>query len=311
MNVRIIEKTNAHKGLRVPPGGQFLHSKHSTMNFFNILKSCFLLVAISLFMSCSKKDDPVISNELEGLQLVTTLTNNTHKIELYTASGKFQTGYNAVYIRIKNADGTTENNAAVSWTPMMHMMGMSHACPASDISKKVNANTIYTGYLVFQMAGDDSEYWDLTLNYSINGTQYSVTDKIQVNEAPKRVVESFLGSDNVQYVLALVNPTKPSVAVNDISAVLYRMESMTNFVVVNNYTIKIDPRMTGMGNHTSPNNVDLTQGTDKMYYGKLSLTMTGYWKINLQLEDANQQIVKGEAVTDTNIGSSIYFELEF
>ena len=69
--------------------------------------------------------------------------------------------------------------------------------------------------------------------------------------------------------------------------------------------------MPGMGNHSSPNNVNLTQGTDKMYYGKLSLTMTGYWKINLQLEDASQNILKGEPVTDTNETSSIYFELEF
>lgn len=275
----------------------------------NLLKSLLILISFSCFVSCSKKDDPVITNDPDGLTLVTTLTNDTHKIALYTASGKFQTGYNEVYIRIKNIQGSNESNAGMTWTPLMHMMGMTHSCPASAITKQ--SNGIYKGYIVFQMAGTEDEYWDLTLNYTIGDVAYTVTDKIAVSESAKRVVETFQGSDNIRYVLALVNPAKPAVAVNDISAVLYKMESMTSFVVVNDYTIKIDPRMTGMGNHTSPNNVDLTQGTDGMYYGKLSLTMTGYWKINLQLADATQAIVKGEAVTATNEGSSIYFELEF
>ncbi|SFW27025.1 hypothetical protein [Chitinophaga sancti] len=270
----------------------------------NLLKSLLILISFSCFVSCSKKDDAVVTNDLEGFTLVTTLNNNTHKIELYTTSGKFQTGYNEIYVRIKNAQGNTVNNATITWTPTMHMMGMTHSCPASTISKN-------KGYIVFQMAGTEEEYWDLKVNYTIDDVAYTVTDTIQVAASAKRVVETFQGSDNNRYVLALVNPVKPAVAVNDISAVLYKMESMTSFVVVNNYTIKIDPRMTGMGNHTSPNNVNLTQGTAGMYYGKLSLTMTGYWKINLQLADATQTIIKGEAVTDTNEGSSIYFELEF
>ena len=48
-----------------------------------------------------------------------------------------------------------------------------------------------------------------------------------------------------------------------------------------------------------------------MYKGKLSLTMTGYWKINLQLAKADGTVVKGEPITDAVQASSIYFELEF
>lgn len=275
----------------------------------NLLKSVLILITFSVFVSCSKKEDVVMPDDLDGLTLVTTLTNDTHKVALYTTSGKFQTGYNEVYIQIKNTQGIVERNVSVTWLPLMHMMGMEHSCPASAVGNKTNG--IYKGYIVFQMAGSEEEYWDLTVNYTIGNTTYTVTDKITVAEAAKRVVESFKGADNNRYVLALVHPAKPAVAVNDIAAVLYKMESMTSFVAVKNYTIKIDPRMPGMGNHTSPNNVDLTQGTDGMYYGKLSLTMTGYWKINLQLLDATQTTLKGEAVTDTNEGSSIYFELEF
>src|SRR5690554_3145362 len=93
-------------------------------------------------------------------------------------------------------------------------------------------------------------------------------------------------------------------------AVLYRMEDMMTFPVVENYTITIDPRMPGMGNHSSPNNEDLTyQAAQKRYEGKLSLTMTGYWKINMKLLDENGEVLKGEDVTEDNPSSSLISKL--
>ena len=90
------------------------------------------------------------------------------------------------------------------------------------------------------------------------------------------------------------------------------MENMMSFPVVNDLKVKIDPRMPSMGNHGSPNNVNLSQSaSDKLYYGKLSLTMTGYWKINLQLLNESNVILKGETITDLVPASSIYFEIEF
>ncbi len=76
--------------------------------------------------------------------------------------------------------------------------------------------------------------------------------------------------------------------------------------------ISVDPRMPGMGNHSSPNNEDLVYNAGtQMYDGKLSLTMTGYWKVNLMLYNENGDVLKGETVTDTNPESSLYFDFEF
>ena len=70
--------------------------------------------------------------------------------------------------------------------------------------------------------------------------------------------------------------------------------------------------MPSMGNHGSPNNTDLIQSSiGNFYEGKLSLTMTGYWKINMQLLNASGEILKGEAVTAENEASSLFFEIEF
>ena len=70
--------------------------------------------------------------------------------------------------------------------------------------------------------------------------------------------------------------------------------------------------MPSMGNHSSPNNVNAVQANaGEFYKGKLSLTMTGYWKISLQLANATGEILKGEAITGTTEASSIFFEIEF
>ncbi|NNG10650.1 MAG: hypothetical protein HKM92_10790, partial [Arenibacter sp.] len=150
--------------------------------------------------------------------------------------------------------------------------------------------------------------------YALGGQEYAVTETIDVT-APsdgKQRVTSFVGADDVRYVLAMVAPSEPEVAVNDIHALLFKMESMMSFPLVENYSIALDPRMPGMANHSSPNNEDLTyDGNAHMYTGKLSLTMTGYWKLNLKLLNTDGEVLKGEDVTEENEASSLYWELEF
>jgi len=87
---------------------------------------------------------------------------------------------------------------------------------------------------------------------------------------------------------------------------------MLTFNQVENYTIQLDPRMPDMDNHTSPNNVNLIyDSTSGIYKGKLNLTMSGYWKVNLIVRDANNTILKGDSINSTIAASSIYFEIEF
>lgn len=279
------------------------------------MKSLFIWGLLSLallFTACSKSDEkPAPADELESLVLVKTISNATHSIDLYTSNGKFETGYNSIYFQIKTTSGSLVDNATSSWMPVMKMMNMSHSCPFSVIEKKQGAQYTYQGFIVFQMQGNDMEYWELSLNYTINGQTYTVKERIQVTDPLRRKVQSVMGSDNKRYVLAMMEPSSPKVALNDMSVLLYTMTNMMQFDPVDNYIIQIDPRMPGMGNHGSPNNIHLSQGADKIYRGKLSLTMTGYWKINLQLQNANGTVVKGQPVAGDNESSSLFFEVEF
>ncbi|GAA4289671.1 hypothetical protein [Aestuariibaculum suncheonense] len=281
------------------------------MKFSHILPILF----ITLFSaSCSTdNDDDLIINELENLIKVQNLVNDTHTIEVYTKSGSFYTGYNAVSLRI--VDNTSKSyieNASINWMPVMQMPTMQHSCPKSDVLKTTNKKTLYDGYIIYQMTNTDGSGWSLTINYTIDGITYVVTDTITVLQSKLQNVSSFQGSDNKRYVIAIIEPTKPIIGINNLVVGLYSMETMMSFPEVENYSLALDPRMPGMSNHSSPNNTDLTySSTDSMYHADLSLTMTGYWVLNLKLVDAEYTVLKGEDVTETNTQSSLYLELEF
>lgn len=281
----------------------------------NLFKIFLALVIVSFAVSC-RQDDAVVTpktNALAGFTKAKEFSNSTHIIELYTPTGTTPQGYNDVAVKIKDkSTGKYVENATINWKPMMHMKSMMHSCPKSELKKSTEDNSVFEGYLVFTMAENDSEYWYLTFDYTIDGKAYTVKDRLSVPAMSKRVVSTFTGSDNVRYILAYIQPRSPQVAINDITIGVWKTESMNSYPVVNNLKVKIDPRMPSMNNHSSPNNADAIQtGADVFYHGKLSLTMTGYWKINLQLLDASGKVLKGEAVTEANPSSSIFFETEF
>lgn len=273
------------------------------------------ILLISIFaVSCSTDengDSPI--NEVEGLIKVQEINNDTHTIELFNATGNFETGYNNLSIRIKdNATSNYVENASLTWMPMMEMPTMQHSSPKSAITKSIDKETVYEGFIIYQMTNLDGSGWSLTLDYTIDGTAYTATDDIVVMQSEKQNSTSFMGSDDSKYIIAMIEPNDPKIAINDLKVGLFKMENMMTFPVVENYTITLDPRMPGMGNHTSPNNTDLSfDATDNMYHADLSLTMTGYWVLNLKLMNSQDEVLKGEDVTDTNEKSSLYLELEF
>jgi hypothetical protein len=275
-----------------------------------------LFIAI-LSTACSSDDDdndvPPVTNEVEGLTKIQDLTNSTHTIELYNKTGMFYTGYNTVSVRIK--DNTTNDyseTATVSWIPVMQMPTMQHSCPNSNPVKASGKDTVYQGSIVYQMTNTDGSGWSLTVNYTIDGVDYSVTDTITVMQNVDQNVASFMGSDDKRYIVAFIEPNSPIIGINELIVGVYEMETMMSFPVVENYTLTLDPRMPGMGNHSSPNNTNLTYNSaDNMYHANLSLTMTGYWVLNLELMNEMDTVLKGEPVTEDNPQSSLYLELEF
>lgn len=275
----------------------------------------FLFLALAVF-SCSSDDGATTVHPIDetaGLIKIQELANDTHVVELFSKTGLLTTGYNQITLRIK--EKTTDNyitNGGIDWLPVMHMAMMEHSCPKSVVVKVAERQTLYRGYIVFQMPQNSTEFWDLTVNYTVNGSNYIATGNLDVPASEKRNVNSFIGTDGIRYIVAYVAPEDPKVALNDMVVAIYRMEDMMHFPMVDDFKVIIDPRMPSMGNHGSPNNSDLIQAESGSFYeGILSLTMTGYWKINLQMHNASGEVLKGEAVTTENPASSLFFEIEF
>lgn len=280
---------------------------------FHINKITILLTVFIAFASCTKDENTTEMKELEGLTKIREISNSTHTIELYTNKETLMVGFNEIKLRVKdNSSDIFVKNAQVSWMPIMHTMTMNHSCPKSTVKKVANEGNLYEGYIMFQMAEKTFEYWDLTFDYRIDGVDYSITSEIDVLESEKRTVNSFIGSDNVSYLVSYIEPSAPKVGINDLKIGVWKMENMMSFPMVNNYTVKIDPRMPSMENHSSSDNENAIQSVAGDFYeGKLSLTMTGSWKINLQLAKDDGTILKGEEISSTVESSSIFFEIAF
>lgn len=279
------------------------------------LKYILSLIFIAfLIVGCSDDDTGLDPDPVLDLHKLAEFLEENYLIEIYSKKQQLEVGYNELSIRIKDiASDTYLKNVSPEWEPVMDMGDMEHGAPHSYL--RLNSNDArYSGYIIFQMAGDHHHGWELNLKFNHNNTNWTYSYPITVRESSGGLVktQTFTGADDENYILAYMQPEKPEVKINDMEAILYKMEDMMTFSIVENFTIPIDPRMPSMGNHSSPNNRDLSYSpTSETYKGKLSLSMTGYWKINLKLLNENGELIKGEDVTEDHPSSSLYFEIEF
>jgi hypothetical protein len=285
------------------------------------LSNKFYILILSIFASvlfttsCRDKNESYFYiNETPELTKIQEVSNSDYTFSLYTKSGNLTTGYNRIYFQVKDKSTGSlilNKDMQLSWKLMMQMPSMSHSCPYSDIAKTSGMQTLYDSFAIFPMASDAEDVWNLTLNYNIGSKSGSVQLNPNVSAANLQNLQNFAGSDGKNYFIALVEPSAPKMGTNDMTAYLYEMQDMNTFVPVDNFTVKIDPRMPAMENHNSPNNIDLTSSNSGLYSGKVNFTMSGYWKINMIVLDSDNQTIAGEEVTDTNPASSLFFELQF
>lgn len=269
------------------------------------------MIALGLFLSCSK--EPAITDPMNDFNVLETISVDSKTLTIYATKPRWEVGYNKVYFKMEDGDGKLVKNTSLSWMPLMHMVSKTHSCPVSEITPS-EFEGIQSSFVIFQMPSNESEYWDISFNLSVDGTSMAISKEVNVHlpSDSRKNVTTFLDAAENKYVLALLEPSNPKIAVNDIEMKLYKMESMRSFSVVPNGKIALDPRMPSMDNHSSPNNQDLYYNElSQSYQGKLSLTMSGYWKLNLQWYDAQNSLVAGSQVTDENTSSSLYLELEF
>src|SRR5690625_6838152 len=105
-----------------------------TLKYFMLL-----ILANTFIISCSSDDDNFndtnIHNETDHLTLIQTISNESHKLAIFTENGKLIEGYNSIYIQIKDHNNQLILNVDINWKPIIHMHNMSINDPFYTINK--------------------------------------------------------------------------------------------------------------------------------------------------------------------------------
>jgi len=287
----------------------------------------FALFAFILLFTTSCSDDdssvpPV--NELSGLTKIQEFADDSYTITAWNKTGEWHLGYTKVYFTVQDKEGNYIENAQLTAFPEMNMGTMKHSTPRAEITKVAGKKTLYETYYCFLMysgQGDGTWYYDLDYTVgSVSGSFENVPINVKNvfrpdGTTPRRVIQSVTAIDGSgkRYVVTLVEPQNPRQGENDITAYIHERIDGNTYNPVENFKLKLDPRMPSMGNHSSPNNVDLTwDAAEKIYKGKVNFSMTGYWTLNLILQDATGETLYGNAIAnEAEAKSSLYFEVEF
>lgn len=307
------------------------------MRFFNF----FVIAIVFAITSCTiDKTDYEAETSLEVTEYyefkeAASFTSGIYKISIDALNGTFYKGYNELHLTILNTE-TNQNVTAseVTFLPIMSKAdGDKSSCPHQLNLVYDAVNKYYTGYAVFTNETTTANSWKFYISITTDNQEQEFNTPISVEKQSNMNLNmtAFTGNDGEQYYIALVSPQKPTVAENKLVAGIYKYNKPTtvagtfpdasqfSYSEVSGYTLKLDPRMPepSMGNHSSPNNVDLTQQDDGLYHGIVNYTMTGNWTLNLILMNQNGLILKGTVVpTDFTPGvegvkSELYIDTLF
>ncbi|MCK5872774.1 MAG: FixH family protein [Methylococcales bacterium] len=245
-----------------------------------------LLTAL-VFTSCKKEDTTPDTTPgtpaTTQIEIATETTANNEVVTLFSDQTSLTNGYENLYVTIKDASGNAMNSATVEYKPMMDMGMMQHSCPTEQPTFNSSLGK-YKGAAVFVMSSMAGTW---TLEVKVNGA--SVTFPITVAEAPTKVMGMYTGTDGASYVVSLLRPTTWSVGMNDVEFLLHKRVSGMDWPAVTDFTMVMMPWMTSM-NHGSANNIDPVHVGSGHYNGEVNYTMTGDWRLHLQLNQNGTEI---------------------
>lgn len=293
------------------------------MKFFNVIAIVISIVTMSCTLDKTDYEAEIstVVTEYYEFEEAASLTSGNYKISIEALNGTFYKGYNELHLKVIDTQTNQNvNDSEVTFLPIM--VDSDHnvtSCPHLYTMVYDAVNGYYSGYSVFTHTSSSVENHELYISFTVNNQSYSVHGEISVQEQTNKNLNmtSFTGNDGEEYYIALISPQKPNVAENELIAGIYKYNQPVNpsgnfpdpsqfsYSTVDGCTLLLDPRMPepSMGNHSSPNNQDLTQQSNGLYYGVVNYTMTGNWTLNFIMLDQNDQVVKGtEVPTDFTPG---------
>jgi hypothetical protein len=166
----------------------------------------------------------------------------------------------------------------------MEMATMSHSCPVEEPEAKA-LNKLFPANILFTMPSGEMGSWKLEtkVHNHANGLFGKALFEINVTAVTPSQATSFQGSTGERFYMAYRFNEKPKVGINDVELIIFTSED-GKFVPAENLVMKMTPEMPSM-DHGSPNNEDPRHVSKGHYKGKASFTMTGEWRLQLELSD--------------------------
>ncbi len=272
-----------------------------------LLKKGFaiLFFALIVFSGCKKEDNPIApvtsTDPFAGLTKIAEgyAAGAAAKVQLWSKTALF-TGYNNVFIAVlDSAKGTIVTDAHIHLTPMMDMGMMKHSAPYENPASTIAVNSLFPCQIVFIMSSMGGS-WSVDVEVHNHSTDKEGVASLAVTVADKTpaILKSTVAkNDSAKLFVSYLRPSSLKVGINDFEIAIHKKMAMMSFPFDSTYTVVITPEMPSMG-HGSPNNVNPTHTAKGHYKGKVNFTMTGDWRINLD-------IYKNGAVVDT----SLYFDV--
>ncbi len=249
-----------------------------------ILSLLFTFFVVASFLSCS--DDDIEAVPTPGLTKISEgyALGAAAKVEVWAAEELF-TGYNQVYFALYDSlTGQAITDSHIHIHPVMEMQMMSHSCPVEEPESKA-VNKLFPAAVIFTMPSGDMGSWKLEtkIHNHVNGLFGKVSFDINVKSSTPSQVISFQASSGDRFYMSYRFPEKQKVGINEFEVIAFT--SMDGkFVPAENLAMKLNPEMPSM-DHGSPNNEDPIHVTKGHYEGKANFTMTGEWRLHLEVND--------------------------
>jgi hypothetical protein len=260
------------------------------------------LIALFLVtLSSCKKDKNILPEPAINLLKVGSgnLPGGQLQVELWSDKSLI-TGYNKIYILLKESSGKNITNARVWVKPIMDMqmnnMQMSHSSPVEYQDSNDAKDGLFNAAVVFTMPSTGEEgKWRIEVKVETTGSKGEVNIPVEIKPAQESRISTVKSKiDEVTYLITMVEPVKPTVGINNFEVLINKRVDGMNFPATDDLLIEAIPEMPDMG-HGSPNNVNPVGIGRGHYQGKLNFTMTGYWKVNLLIKNKTGEVIADDA----------------
>lgn len=232
---------------------------------------------------CSNQD--VIVDPTKGLHKITegNITTANVKVELWTENETLIAGYNKIYFTVYDLEKKNRiSDADIHCIPVMNMGTMSHSTFIEDPAQA--SNEIFPAAVTFIMPSGDMGSWTMQVHLTNHRNNLSgeIELPINVGSVSPSQLQSFATQEGEKIFLTYNFSKGKKVGINDFQVIAFK-KVMDEFIAVTDLTIVLTPEMPSMS-HGSPNNVDPAHVQNGHYTGKVNFTMTGDWRLHLQIK---------------------------